>query len=451
MRDRSGWHGQLLKPLNDAWPTETARFRPGKLLDVELGLYLLETAMPGRVAADAWTLLGGYPFSEAFAETRNDADLLRIQRVRHYLWDMRRRREWHLAVETYMTVPEQLRGYDLKSVDSRPERRNPARAADRFDVYEDLLTSPPPFDQQALPVAGPGEYQFQVRDRRYSVTFTDDLIDGPPPRPHDLDALPPGRGAPVTVTWTELEHAAAEMDQIESRDSLPKLNLWAKRLARVKLLIRDEQREEFTPSATLRIDHLLNLVGMVGAGKSTLRDILAFWAASKTDRRITIIVGDVAESLTIVDQFARLGVTAAPVLGHSTRERNIERLHRRTATAGAASMLTHNHPGFAYLSSACPLDALRGLEAPRPLRISEAPCLSLYPVATNPARTTSAILDEDDNALHETAETKRPKRHACPLWTRCPRHHGARELVDARIWVATGQLGPQRHTAPPAR
>jgi hypothetical protein len=128
MRDRSRWHGRLLPQLNDAWPASLTSFSPGDLLDVELGLYLLETVMPARTAADAWTLLGGYPYSEAFGDVCTDAQRLRIRRARHYLWDMRRRREWRLAVEAYSTVPPELRGYDVKGLDAVPEPRSPTRA-----------------------------------------------------------------------------------------------------------------------------------------------------------------------------------------------------------------------------------------------------------------------------------------------------------------------------------
>jgi len=442
MRDRSSWHRRLAGQLTPAWPATLTTLTHGDLMDVELGLYLLETVMPTRTVTDAWTLFGGYPYSEAFGDVRTDAQRHRIQRGRHYLWSMRRRREWRMAVTTYLTVPEELRGYDIKDLDAVPERRAPARAATRFAVYEDVLTSAPPFDRKPLPLAGVGEYRFPVRDRSYSVTFTDDLVPGPQPWPHDLDALPPGGATPVEVTWEQLEQAAQEMDRIEAAHPDHKSHEWERRLGRVKLLVRDEARGEFVPSGTLRIDGLLNLVGMVGAGKSTLRDILAFWATTDKakPRRITIVVGDVAEVLTVVQQFRALGVAAAPILGQSTRERHIERLHRRTATAGAATMLSHDDPSFDYLSSACPLDALRGLEAPRPLGIGEAPCVSLYPVAKPDKRASAVALGAEmieEPVAAEPAVEERPKRHACPLWTRCPRHHGARDLVDATIWVAT--------------
>ncbi|MEU1190145.1 hypothetical protein [Streptomyces sp. NPDC005859] len=83
-------------------------------------------------------------------------------------------------------------------------------------------------------------------------------------------------------------------------------------------------------------DRLLHLVGMVGAGKSTIRDILTYHVVTQTPRRVTLVVGDMAETLAVVEQFDRLGVRAAPILGHSTRERNINRLHRRSRYAHRA-------------------------------------------------------------------------------------------------------------------
>ncbi|MCT2584649.1 pPIWI_RE_Z domain-containing protein [Actinophytocola gossypii] len=435
MRERSGWHAQLLGQLTPVWPATLGEFRPGQLLDVELGLYLLGSVMPNHSAQDAWTLFGGYPYSEVFGVNGADTPL-RVMRARHYLWDMRRRREWGRAVEAYLEVPEELRGYTLAGVDSVPVPRQPSRAANRFEVYETLLTTPPAFARQTLPLAGPGEYEFSVRDRRYSVTFPPELLANIPALVgHDLAVLPPRRGEVVEVDWEQLEDAAAKMDAIEL--NLPgKPNEWVRRLGRVKLLLRDDARGEFAESRRLRVDRLMNLVGMVGAGKSTLRDILAFWAATETDRRITIVVGDVAETLAIVDQFTRLGVSAAPVLGHSTRERNLERLHRRMASAGAETMLGHDHPSFDYLSSACPLDALRGLDASKPLRIGEAPCTALYEVS-RPEPDSDDLLPTKSTSAGGSARSQRRKRHGCPLWTVCPRHHGARSLVDAQIWVAT--------------
>ncbi|MFI0774663.1 signal recognition particle [Streptomyces sp. NPDC021212] len=437
MRDRSGWHRRCSpRQLAEVWPTSLGSFRPGDLLDVELGLYLLESAMPTRAAVDVWPLLGGYPYSEAFGDVHTDEQRLRILRARHHLWDLRRRRAWIESLTDYLSVPQQLRGYDLDGPDSQPRRREPARAAKRFRVFEELLTSAPAFATQPIPLAEEGEHTFRVQDRTHSVEFTEHLLTDTLPRSHALEALPAGLGEPVEVTWEELEKSAEGMDTLEAASAEGPNGDWARRLRRVKLLVRDDELGRFTEQGRIRIDRLLHMVGMVGAGKSTIRDILTFHVVTQTPRRVTIVVGDVAETLAVVEQFTRLGVRAAPVLGHSTRERNISRLHRRTATAGASTMLEHDHAGFAYLSSACPVDVLRGMEARRPLGIREAPCLSLHTVPDRDTGEGDPFLDEETPAAHN-GERPKPQRRLCPLWNRCPRHRGARDLVDAQVWVAT--------------
>ena len=414
VRSSSGWYQRLSRELWDVWPEDLRDFPPAAMLSAELGLYLLQRIMPDRVAADAWTLFGGYPYGEAFGYVRTDEQQLLIRRARHYLWPMRRRRVWLTHLDSYFQVPPELRGYDLKGVDDVPAPRSPARAARRFDKFEELITTPPAFARRRIPLATAGEYRFSVRDRSYSVTFSAALAAGPQSPAHDLAAEPVGRGGRITVTWAELEAAARDMDNIEAGLPQAQRGDWANRLSRVNLLVR--QDSSFADRVPLTIAGMLHLVGMVGAGKSTVRDILAYWCVRR-GLRITIVVGDVAETLAVVGAFTRLGVAAAPILGQTTRERHIQRLHRRLATAGASAMLAHEHPGFRYLSSACAVDALRGLESDAPLRIGQAPCTTL-------------------NA-GGTVDASRPQRNGCPLWSRCPRHHGARDLVTAQIWVAT--------------
>jgi hypothetical protein len=427
MRSANGWQRSLTGQLTDAWPTDLARdFPAAAMLSVELGLYLLARVLPGRPARDAWTLFGGYPYAEAAGHARSPQEGLAIRRARHYLWTMRRRRVWLSLLEQYARVPEELRGYLLDGPDAVPVDRSPARAAARFGKFEELLSSPPEFARRDIPLAKAGEYWFPVRDRNLSVTIPPELVGGPPAPAHDLAAGAAAQGEPAPVTWDQLQEAARAMDEAEDEAEIPEASRsqWADRLARVELLVR--QQDGFAPGASLEVSGLLHMVGMVGAGKSTLRDILTYCyvASGKPHRRVTIVVGDVAEALAVTNTFRRIGIAAAPVLGQSTRERNIHRLHRRLATAGAPAVMTHDSPGFRYLSSACALDALRGTEADRALRVADAPCTTLYE-------------PRDAGAEEERGRPRRPPRRGCPLWSRCPRYHGARDLVTAQVWVAT--------------
>lgn len=104
------------------------------------------------------------------------------------------------------------------------------------------------------------------------------------------------------------------------------------------------------------------------------------------------------------------------------------------------------------LSTACPLDALRGLDAAEPLRFADAPCGGLHPANQRAAKEESSVERatrelkqargarrdlpgaENPGAEDPDAELRNP--HACPLWSACPRHSATRDLVDALIWVA---------------
>lgn len=450
MRDRNSWHSELSGELRPVWQGR-AGFGIGDLLDVELAIYLATQVMPTRPVRDLWTLLSGYPYAEAFGDVRSRETRLMIRRARHFLWHRSRRYTWHNALAAYLDVDITLRGYTFATIDDLPEPLNPSRAHDRTAVYRRLLTEPPPMERFDLPVAADGDHLFYVRDQRYSVHIPAGLLALKPPTGHQIDALPPGRGEPVTVTMAELEAAAKAMDQRETEvvtedeadgRTPMKANQWVKRLTRVELLIRDDAVGAFVSNGQLRIDQVMNIVGMVGAGKSTIRDILAYHLATRDTpadrRRTTIIVGDVAEVLAITEQFRRLGVPAAPILGKSTLERNIQRLHRRSESA-TQTMLNHDSPGFGYLSSACPLDALRGFEARRALPIAAAPCTGLHNAdeVEQAEMQHESDVDPDGGGFRRRRRPAKPKRHGCPLWSACPRHSAARDLVDAQIWVAT--------------
>jgi len=236
------------------------------------------------------------------------------------------------------------------------------------------------------------------------------------------------------------------MDATERENEVENPGHWEDRLTELHIFPRDADGLGFSHEGDLRLDGLLHLAGMVGAGKSTLMTLLAVWGARRTPAlRTTLVVGDVAEQLRLTASFRDLGLTATPILGLTARETHVQRLHRRLASRGVHNLLDHDDPGFDHLSTVCVVDALRGTEAAQPLRFADAPCTSLYPEKMRPENR-----DADSNALpqpyrpgqrrspsHEEHPTELKGRpHGCPLWYVCPRHRSARELVDSLIWVA---------------
>ncbi|MEV5796598.1 hypothetical protein [Streptomyces collinus] len=456
MRDRSSWYRQLAEDLRP-WPQEHAVTKPALLCQVELGLRLLERLDADRAADGVWVLLGGYPFAQASGLATTRADQLALTAARHLLWPLRRRRMWEQSLEAYLELPERLRAYRVPPGGGPARRVSPPVAAHRFAVYDAALGRIPDFSANLLPQAGEGTHRFMERRRHASVTVPAELV-LEPVSGHDLAAGRPGdgrtdgregastSGVPLLVPLTELADTARWMDDEERRRGLKPGN-WAERLTRLDLDTRTADGTAFEEAHALPLDQLTHLVGMVGAGKSTLMTLLAVWAHSKK-LRTTLVVGDVAEQLSLTELFRSLGLSASLVQGGTTRQQHTQRLHRRLAARGAHSLLTHTSQVFAHLSTACPLDALRGLDAAEPLRFADAPCGGLHPVrqqaaAEEPATARIARQLKQargaraDGPIAEPSDTEELRNpHACPLWSACPRHSAARELVDALIWVA---------------
>ncbi|UWM48573.1 signal recognition particle [Streptomyces carpaticus] len=426
MRDRESWHRPVSKKLNQHWgEVKAARtdVTPAQLCQVELGLRLLQRLAPDRAPSGVWVLLGGYPFARAAGIAVREEDEWLLTNARHLLWTLRRRRLWSDYLKTYQALPDRLRGYRLPDSGSGPARQvEPQVAGDRFTAYDAALEELPGFTGRPLHLAPPGSSSFADRRRPSTVIIPAELI-AEPASGHDLA---PGRRhtVPSTVRRTELLETARWMDRRISGD-------WEGRLSGLRLAIRSTDGTDFLEKdeaeEELPLESLLHLVGMVGAGKSTLMILIAVWAA-RLGLRTTLVVSDVAEQLRITAQLRELGLPApvSPVLGPTTRESHVQRLHRRQAARGQDNLLLHDDPGFDDLSTVCVVDALRGTDAQRPLRYTDAPCTSLFP-DREPAE--GADREQDDEPLSGDP-------HGCPLWSRCPRHGTAREQVDALIWVA---------------
>ncbi|MET8840368.1 hypothetical protein ABZW67_09760 [Streptomyces rubiginosohelvolus] len=387
------------------------------LCQVEIGLHLQQRLMPDSPAAHAWVLFSGYPYATAWGVSLPPDGELMLRVGRYSLWTLRRRRAWREALERYQRLERPLRGFDVSDPDQPAVRMETSVAAGRWRDYDDLLHKAPPPAGERLRTAEPGPHVFPV-GRSLSV------VDLPSVAPvplitHDLDMVPPGKGEPLTFTLAELRRTAAEMDARKYGD-------WVGRLDRMVLSTR--KADGFAPATDFTVDRVQHLLGIVGAGKSTLRDLIAVHLANTQGKRVTVVVGDVAEVLKVVELYnTHTDAAAAPVLGAANRERHAQRLHRRLAGRGEQRLLAHNDPAFVHLGTSCVLNILRrdtSASGEETLGFGEAPCGRLRP---------------QDNRLpgSEEAQKWQKQRVSCPYWSVCPRHHASRELVGAAIWVAT--------------
>ncbi|MFD5186605.1 hypothetical protein ACFWMU_00370 [Streptomyces sp. NPDC058357] len=452
MRERNDWNRSVVRDLKRVWSGEAGLegLQPAHLCQVELALRLLERIAPDEPAESAYVLLGGYPYAEAAGWVSGEDDRMALIAARHLLWTLRRSHAWRQALSRYRRVPERLRAYHLPE----PEVRTPPRpvvptvAAGRIAVYDAALSQVPDFVRRPLPLAPHGRSEFQEGNRAASVHFPAELIEDPA-EGHDLAAGPPVHAGPIEITRDQLLVTARWMDAVERDEAVERPGGWEERLAEVRIAPRDADGRGFTEQDRIVLDGTLHLAGMVGAGKSTFM-VLTAATAARRGMRTTLVVGDAAEQLRLCELFDTLGLPAVPVLGVSTRETHVQRLHRRLASRGHDNLLDHRSPAFDNLSTVCVADALRGTEAMTPLSYADAPCTRLHPekekqdpgagggteALPEPWRPARASVPPSRPIGAERTGSTVATPHGCPLWSRCPRHLTARHQVDALIWVA---------------
>jgi pPIWI RE three-gene island domain Z len=406
VRDVRSWRKKLFEQLRsrkELFPTEVS---PIMLLEVELALELLlaldVTANPNGV----WHWLTGLFNDSGFS----DGARRQLHNARLMLVAYRAPHRWQRDFERYCQLASELRGFEI--VAGVVQRKSVRIASDRFSVYQDTLNSPPPHAKRSLEVAKAGTYQFWVKRKLRTVRFTDDVIANALMSPLvQHDATPCQHRNALEVTWTALLDTAAWMDQRLDAGGFHKQTNYLERLRKVHL--ESVQGGHLRSTDRLRVQDVAHWVGTLGAGKSTLMDVLAAHVA-KFEGHVTLVVGDVVSALEKAVLFGRLGLPSAPILGASNRVQHINKLQRALEQAGNASREAPRE-AWRWLSTACPLEAL--LNSGEALPIADRPC--------------TRLLQEDENP-------DQPKSYCrCPFYAVCPSQTSSRDAVQARIWIAT--------------
>ncbi len=402
MRDRTAWRRGLEKQLRAPHKSGRMSLSPTELLEIELAIFAMQEVLPDRDIAGAWVLFTGYPIHQLLARTTPEQE--RMLRRARLLLPTVRGRKWRQQLDSYDLVSEEFRGY-RRDTAGGVTRLKTSWASDRFDVFLQTLSSPLPWSANGREMGGPGSYTFKVGEVVSSAIVPEWLLDGVENRDAKFD-LPHPSGS-IQVSWEELDRTARFMDKRDLELGNNNRN-WAKRLSGLRLKTRDG---DWSETSGFTLSDIFHLVGAVGAGKSTLRDVLTVWLA-RSGRRVTIVVADVAEVMTTVETLRQMNVAATPIVGATTRMQNAAKLHARARSRGLKNF---EQVGLAYdyVSTVCQLDGLRSqVEDLQPLEVRDQPCERVVP-----------------------SDSGREK--ICPLWSSCPKHTGSRELSTATVWVST--------------
>lgn len=412
MRDIKKWRYRLTGELRKQWQ-ENAGLDPSTVCDIELALTLHYHLLPGTSVENLWVLLTGYHFA-IFDNFHWTAEQYQMRGTgRHLLPYYRSPFPWKRAVRKYCELDDHLRVFDIDD-QGHLTVKQVAIASDRFDFYTKTLLATPEYKSFSLTWGGSGTFEYVDNQRSRTVTIPDALVKEISTNKHKL-ALRTKNDA-ISLSWNDLIETARWMDQTLCTQGLTDQANWEKRLSRVRLEMFN-QSDKLTDADEITIQGMMNLIGMVSSGKTTLMTVLAVWGALN-GKHITLVVGDVISALEQAQLFDKLGIRAAPVLGSSNRERHMNRLHRVMRTEHPETPLAHVHKGFDWLSSACAISGLT--ERIKPIGLHERPCLTLE------------VRHEDETSGDITVE-----KVACPLLSRCAFHQAQRDLVDSQIWIAT--------------
>lgn len=264
-------------------------------------------------------------------------------------------------------------------------------------------------DSRTPPYAGAGTYRYVYPNLESGEVETVQVkFDNDYAPPVQLTTPEKGYRAPISISLDEILNAAKEMAEICPGDPchmILKTNIF-------KQIIGNSVKS----CTELTLREVVNIVGMVGAGKSTLIKVLAFWC-HQNGYRIAIVVDTVAEVLNLQKYLSTFGVTASPLIGRNERLKYINQVTQPNETCLSADFSQ-------YLTPACIID---GMDAQHSAAIAfgKEPCYSLK---------------------------KGSKNHLCPYFDQCLGTKMLRECYAASVVLTTvagfaaSRVGQQRET-----
>lgn len=378
---------------------------------IEAVLHLLSLNAPNADPTKAYLLFTQY---QIIGTTECSPMEHTLQRARHMLGYYRSQKYWQDDLRAYRDQRyNAFRAFSVEETDgkaslSKVSETYPHPLVDRKKEWERFW--PEHIENTAHPVyAGAGTYKYirpNLEDgeaEAVSVKFDDEYTTAI----HSL-ASEKGCRAPISISVNELLDAAYQMSEICPGDPCHSI---------LKTNILKQITGPFVQSCTdLNIREVVNIVGMVGAGKTTLIKVMSFWCHNN-DHRITVVVDTVAEALNLQKYLSGLGVTSSPLIGRNERLKYINQVTQPDETC-----LTS---GFSqYLTPACLIDGMDAQHSSA-LPFGKEPCYSLK---------------------------KNGKNHLCPYFDCCLGTKMLRECYTASVVITTvagfaaSRVGQNRET-----
>jgi len=221
----------------------------------------------------------------------------------------------------------------------------------------------------------------------------------------------------IEVPWASLIEIAKEMDRRDNEDpSRANQHNWQVRLERSLLC---STTEVTLPEASmLHLKEVVHLIGLPGAGKTSLLTCLAVYLA-KRQIKILMLFPKIETALNYLNHLRYYQVKVSLLSGQSdaTRDRHANRIAETIAARHDGGGFGLNIPGSEYFGKSCPLAGfVKAQEEANLLPYGYAPC----------------------EKIHQTQARRKTGRYQdllCSGWYSCGRNKSARDLIQADVWL----------------
>lgn len=356
--DRNAWYAPLsaqFQLIEEAMPL--SRFAA-----IEAVLYLLSLTAPDADPTKAYLLFTQY---QLIGTTQCSDIEHTLQQARSKLGYYRSQKYWQDDLREYRKKRyDAVRAFSIQQVD---EKRSFSKAIGPYPYpYEERAKEWVRFwperveDLKAPTYAESGTYRYMYSfesgdSETVRVKLNCAGVDTASSMPVEKNCRPP-----ITISIKELLSTAEKMAEICPGDpcfTILKTNI-----------LKEVNGSTVQPCSELTIREVVNMVGMVGAGKSTLIKVLSFWF-HQHGLRMAVVVDTVAETLSLQKYLSSLGVAASPLIGRNERMKYINQVSQPDEICLSASYSQ-------YLTPACLID---GMDEQHDVAIvfGKEPCYSL--------------------------------------------------------------------------
>lgn len=288
---------------------------------------------------------------------------------------------------------------------------NPAHELLTEEAKQSLL-SPSPQSTHQLDIAPSGDAVVKLRRSGDFLQIPLRLpeLSVAPPEQHQTERE---RVETLKISLAELRVTAQRLDQIDevAQGQWPAEN-WVQRLDEV---IQIHAVSAGLPLAQeLDLTYLTHLIGLPGAGKTTLISLLCAYLAER-NLRVAVFFTSIEVAREYLRRLRHYEVSAALLVGNSPQT------HRTHAERFAELVAAQGQGGFARTlpeadlfaqNCALPSFAVNEVAAWEQWTLTDVPCDSIF-----------------------VEEKGKERRVLCPLWSACGRVKNQRDLVSASVWL----------------